>query len=126
MPELKNTNGGLTYVDSMTHYYGEVSEDAVIEYSFKFLKDGDEIEYLEKGCGCTSTEYSDNEIKGTLNLAKAKGNTAYLPGETVVTKYVFVWLNDGQPRFIADSLKRKLQNPKKKWFRLTISGMVVK
>ena len=129
MGEITKGNGLLVLTDADTFDFGrEVKPEDVLDYSFKFSGTGDQIEYIEKGCGCTSAYYDKetNTIKGQLDLAKANGNTEYPNGETAISKFIFVWLNDGQPRFIADPLKQKQQNPEKAWFKLSLVGTVVK
>lgn len=128
MAEITADKGLLVLVDKEKFLFGEQKEDAVVEYSFKFQGDSGQIEYIEKGCGCTSAYFNEEKgtIEGTLDLAKANGAQGYSNGETAVNKYLFVWLNDGQKRFIADKQKQKLQNPKKSWFRLQLVGTVVK
>jgi hypothetical protein len=122
----KNSELAILVEDSIFNM-GEVSPTDVIPYSFTFNGTADQIEYLEKGCGCTSTSYDEknNKIVGTLDIQKANGNKEYPNGESSINKYIFVWMNDGQPRFVANLQKQKLLNPKKTWFKLALTGTVV-
>lgn len=126
MAEINENNGLNALVNKTKHLFGEVKETDVLEYEFDFLGSPSQIEYIEKGCGCTSAFFKDGKIKGTLDLKKANGSQAYPNGETAIEKFIFVWLNDGQPRFVADELKQKVQNPLKAYFKLSLNGSVVK
>lgn len=125
MAEINKENGLLALVDNDTYDFGEVSQDAVIEYSFPFKGSDAQIEYIEKGCGCTSAYFENGAIAGSLDLPKANGNREYEPGETAVQKSIVVWLNDGQPRFIPNHRKERMMNNNKSFFRLNIAGKVV-
>lgn len=127
MAELNKENGLLTFVNYHQHDFGQVGPEETIEYSFEFLGSEQQIEYIEKGCGCTSAYWDaeTNSIKGELDLSKANGSQEYPKGETSVLKHIFVWMNDGQSRFVANSLKEKQHNPKKSFFRLELVGKVV-
>lgn len=127
MAELTVNNGLTILVSSDKYDFGEVNPTDILDYEFPFHGSGDQIEYIEKGCGCTSAYYDaeTNKIKGQLDIAKANGSKDYPEGETAINKHLFVWLNDGQPRFVADAKKQKQSNPKKSWFRLNLVGSVV-
>ena len=127
MGQITNQNGLEVLVATDRYDFGEAKKDETIEYVFDFLGNADQIEYLEKSCGCSSAFFDEKEgvIRGKLDLSKANGNSEYSPGETAINKMVYVWLNDGQPRFIANHLKEKQQNPAKSWFRLDVVGKVV-
>jgi len=125
--ELTVNNGLLTLVDAAVFDFGEVGEKDIKSYAFEFKGSEDQIEYLEKGCGCSSAFYKDGKIQGELDIAQANGNQPYNEGESAINpKYIFVYLNDGEPRFIADSLKQKQANPAKTFFKLSLIGKVVK
>lgn len=125
MAEINKENGLLALVDNDTYDFGEVSKDAVIEYSFPFKGSDAQIEYVEKGCGCTSAYFENGKIKGELNLAQANGGREYEAGDTAVQKSIVVWLNDGQSRFTANHRKERMMNNNKSFFRLNIAGKVV-
>lgn len=128
MGQITEVNGLDLFVENGVYNFGEVGPEDVIEYSIKFLKSADDIESVQKGCGCTSAYWDDEKhaIVGTLDMSKAGPAGGYPTGETVITKYIFVWLNDGQPRFEADSKKQQRNNPQKAHLRLTLTGKVVK
>ena len=102
--------------------FGQASPTDVIEFEFDYNDHPDSIHYLEKSCGCTSAYFEDGKIKGVLDLNKT-GN--YSSGETNVVKWVTIYLNDGEDRFIADDKKRKIINPNKGTIKLSIRGRVV-
>ena len=124
MPELTKGSGLLDYIEDPIFKFENVGPTDIVDYEFPFKQSVQGIEYIEKGCGCTSAYFMDGKIKGQLDLAKAHGN--YEDGDTVISKFVFVWLNDGQPRFVADALKQKVPNPEKKWFKVQVTGTVTK
>lgn len=106
--------------------YNDLVYDVTLEkYHTLYVKRNGKVT-ISGNCGCTSAYFKDGKIKGTLDIKKANGSNDYPNGETAVSKYIFVWLNDGQPRFIADELKQKQQNPLKSWFKLSLNGSVVK
>jgi hypothetical protein len=123
MPELTKSTGIGEYVDDPNFNFGTVGPEDTIDYEFDFKKSVADLEYIEKGCGCTSAYFMDGKIKGQLDIAKAG---QYQDGDNTVSKYVFVWLNDGQPRFMADTVKQKVANPEKKWFKVQVHGTVTK
>jgi hypothetical protein len=127
MAELIKDKGLEAYIDDPIYNFGEVGASDTIEYSFAFKTGGDVIEYVEKGCGCTSAYWDEenNAIAGSLDMARAAPAKGYSEGRTTVTKYVFVWLNDGRDRFTSDDKKQKVQNPDKEWFRLQLVGTVI-
>lgn len=124
--QLTEANGVQLYFDNLVFNYGDVAGDAVVEYEFPFKGEADQIEYVEKGCGCTSAYYEDGKVKGQLELAKTAPPNGYGDGSTPVMKYVFVYLNDGERRWVADERKQKQMNPNKSFVRLTLTGNVVK
>lgn len=124
MAEITKANGLDEYVKDSIYKFGEVTPFDIVEYEFEFLGDPDDIGHVEKSCGCTSAYFKDGKIKGQLNIQQAQRN--YEKGENPMNKYIFVYLNDGQPRFIADQLKQRQINPEKKFFKLQLAGTVVK
>lgn len=121
--ELNENNGLSVLINDATYNFGDVKEDDVIKYEFEFLGNPNQIQYIEKGCGCTSAYFEDGKIKGELDMAKAQ---SYESGENQVNKYVYVWLNDGQPRFMANNKKEKITNQNKAYFVLKLIGKVIK
>ena len=105
--------------------FGEVGPDDVIDYNIPFKGDPELIEYIEKGCGCTSAFFRDGAIQGQIHVNQANGNQNYQPGLTTINKYVTVYVNDGQPRFMSDNLKQRKTNPQKSWFRIKLTFSVV-
>lgn len=107
-------------------YDGMVYDVTLEKYHTLFVRRNGKFT-ISGNCGCTDAFFdtADNKIKGSLNIAKAS-HKGYPDGETAVNKNLFIWLNDGQPRFTADPQKRKRQNPLKAWFKLELSGKVVK
>lgn len=124
MSELTLNTGIQIYVEAPTFQFGERGPEDVVEFAFDYKANGNTIEYIQRGCGCSSAYWDEdnNQIKGTLELSKA-GN--FQPGETPVSKDFLVYLNDGQKRYIADEAKQMVTNPNKTWFRLMIAGTVV-
>lgn len=105
--------------------FGEVGPNDVLNYNVIFKGDPALIQYIEKGCGCTSAYFKDGMIQGSINVNQANGSQDYLPGSTVVNKYVTVYMNDGEPRFTSDDLKQRKTNPQKTWFRIKLTFNVI-
>lgn len=108
-------------------YKGKVYDVTLEKYHTLYVRRNGKCT-ISGNCGCTSA-YWDSEkhaIVGTLDMSKAGPAGGYPSGETPITKYVFVWLNDGQSRFEADSKKQQRNNPQKAHLRLTLTGKVVK
>lgn len=126
MAQVTSSNGLNMYVDSEEYNFGEVSGNAIVKFEFPFKRGAEEIEYIERNCGCSSAFYEDGKIKGELNISQANGSQEYGEGETPIEKFIFVWLNDGHRRYLGDDKKQRQMNPLKSWFRLAIRGKVVK
>lgn len=124
MAEIKKETGLLLMVDKDIINLGEAKKDDVFDYEFEFKGTPEQIEYIEKSCGCTSAYFEDGKIKGKLDISKTQ-TSDFPEGETVITKYIFVWLNDGQSRFIANERKERIGNPIKSYFKLTLTAKVV-
>ena len=119
--ELNGTEELKQYVKTDVFKLGTVKSTDVIEYSFDFLGNAnDDIEYLEKSCGCTEAIFKDGQIKGHLDISKS----GKIESGVTVTKYIYVYIKDGEPRFLRDEKYRKIPNPNKNWFRLQLSGLV--
>lgn len=103
--------------------FGQVGPKDVINFEFEFDGDKKDIEYIDKGCGCTDAYFEDGKIKGTLNLAQA---ASYSEGLNPVNKYVIVYMNDGEPHYVRDEMLRRKINQDKHTERLQIAGMVLK
>ncbi len=70
--ELNGTEELKQYVKTDVFKLGTVKSTDVIEYSFDFLGNAnDDIEYLEKSCGCTEAIFKDGQIKGHLDISKS-------------------------------------------------------
>lgn len=107
---------------------GIKTPDDVISFEFE-LNDGitgEQIDHIVPDCGvCTKAKLVGNKIVGTVTLSKAQ--VSYNPGKTPVTKNVYVYLNDGHPRFIGkDKTKEVMANPDKQFERLNIACVVNK
>lgn len=113
----------LEYVSHSIYNFGEVSPTDVLEFEIEWYKDKSDIDYIVKGCGCTSAYFEDGKIKGTLDMQKA-GNFSN-PGITPVQKVFTVWLNDGHSQFRAknERLEHEL-NPEKGQIRVTLFARV--
>lgn len=120
--EVTTSNGLTMLVETHEYNFGQVGPKDVINYDFKFLGLPSQIEYIEKTCGCTSAFLEGGYFKGEIDMAAAGD---YKPGENTVTKWVYVWLNDGYPRFIANERKEKQLNQLKSYFKLKIYGQVI-
>lgn len=111
------------------HTFGQKDINETINFEFE-LNDGvteDQIEWLKPDCGiCTTVRLSEDKKKvvGQTVLAKAWD---YVDRATPITKYVLIYLNDGEPEWIIDpETKTRKINDKKGIERLNISGIVTK
>lgn len=126
MAELKGSDL-LKYVDSPIGVYGQVKPTDIVNITFPWKGKKEDIMYIESSCqSCTKAHYDEatNSIKATLTLSKAA--KSYEKGSTGVTKDIFVWLNNGQPNYVADevTLQKKI-NPEIPYVRLILTGTVV-
>lgn len=108
--------------------FGEVKEDAVINFEFE-LKEGvdvDQIEYHKVDCGaCTKARLEGNKIIGQVDVSKAVYNLQQ--EKTPVTKFVHVYINDGRPSWVGkEGTKEGIFNKEKETERLFINFVVLK
>lgn len=123
MAQLTEGTGLNDHVHSTKFEFGKRSATDVIRFEFDWLAPESAIQYIQSGCpSCTKVWYENGKIVGDLDLSKIGG---LVPGVNGVTKTATVWLNDGQPRYIAGDKKQQVQNPLKRSIVLTIFGSVV-
>lgn len=123
MAELNPQIGSTNYVDESLHSFGTASKDDIIKGSFGWKAPIDTIQYIEPSCtGCTKTWLEDNVIHYELTISKVQ---TFTKGQTTVTKDIFIWLNDGQERFISNDKKQKILNPLKQYIKYRITGLVI-
>lgn len=103
--------------------FGTVKENDTVEFEFEFQGNKEDIQYIDKGCGCTDAYFEDGKIKGTLDISKA---SRYNPGLNPVNKYIHVYLNDGRGQYKADEKLRRVIDNDKESIRLQVAGMVEK
>ena|SRR5688500_7227005 len=124
MAELTTTTGLNRFVDNNVLNLGEVSPTDKVSFSLPWLAKEEAIEYIDPVCRvCTSAGYEDGKISGVLDIAKT--GMTFQPGETVVSKDVLVFLEDGQKRFIPGAKKIKQTNEFKTFIRIRLNAKVV-
>lgn len=109
------------YFEKQIVTLGERTEEEVVEFEFPFTGEPDDIQYIQKSCGCTDAYFKDGAVRGTLDM-KTAGR--YQKGSNSVTKSIQVIMNDGKDRWISDDEKRIKPNPEKEIARLTITAVV--
>ena len=84
------------------------------------------IDWVEPDCNvCTKVECRDNKIVGRIDVSKAQ--LQYNKGRTPITKMVFVYHKDGEPRFEgAPKTRKKITNKNKTVEKLNIAFVVQK
>ena len=108
--------------------YGTFKPNDVVSFKVK-LKEGysrDDIEYYFPDCGvCTSVNLVGDEIVGTIDVSKAHYQPYEKGKKTAITKYVYVYHQDGESQFIgAPGTKLRMANPEKSFERVTIPFVV--
>lgn len=98
----------------------------IISFEFE-LNEGiteDQIDHIVPDCQvCTKAKLIGNKIIGTVDVSKAQYQ--YNSGKTPMNKTVFIYVNDGRPRFIGkDKTKEVMANPDKEFERLNIVFVV--
>ena len=112
------------YVSTPLYNFGEVKKDQVLDFSIDWMVDPNQIDYIQRGCGCTRVYYEDNKIKGTLDMNKAGRFEA--SGKTPVTKSFSIFLKDGEPHFVGDPTTKEFKlNDKKQNIRVNLYATVV-
>jgi hypothetical protein len=123
MAELNANTGSSEYVDELIHSFGSTTKDGIVKNSFGWKGTIDDIQYLEASCShCTKVWYEDNVIHYELTISKVQ---TFAKGQTTVTKDIYIWLNDGNERFISNDKKQKVLNPDKKYIKYRITGLVL-
>jgi len=124
MPQIVVKTGLLELVDKERFQFGDANPNDVIRFEFEYKGSESSIEYIETTCSCIKAWYEDRKIVGTLGIAKIQKGP-YAKGQTSVGKTVNVLLNDGVSRYIGNSKKQRESHPSKRWFQLSVVGLVV-
>lgn len=107
---------------------GVKAPNDIIKFEFE-LNEGvtpDQIDHHTPDCLiCTKAKLIGNKLVGSLDLSKAQ--MQYNAGKTPINKVLYVYLNDGKPRFIGkEKTKEAMVNPEKGLERLTVACVVYK
>lgn len=121
MANLNGTEDIRKFIDDEPVQLGQdLEKDAQVPFEIAFKGQDSDIFFVFGGCHCTDAFYEDGKIKGTINIARSQ----YDRETGVLTQYVMVYMNDGRDFYLQDSKKRRVSNPDKDWFRITLAGKV--